>query len=77
MFDLTKFLKSKQGKILMSIIWGFGLSALFRKVCSDRKCIVYKAPNPGEIMSKVYGHGGKCYKYMPETSECSGKTISG
>ena len=41
---IGKILKSKHGKIIISIIWGLGLAALFRKVCEGRNCIVIKGP---------------------------------
>ena len=46
---LDKIVKTHKGRILISMIWGFGLACLFRKVCKDRTCIVYKAPDPKTI----------------------------
>ena len=43
---IKKFFKTKESKIILSIVWGLGLSCLFRKACKGRKCIVYSAPNP-------------------------------
>ena len=34
---INNFLNSKNGRILISIVWGLGLAALFRKVCKGRK----------------------------------------
>jgi len=34
--------KDKYGKIIISVIWGLGLAALFRRVCEGRNCIVIK-----------------------------------
>ena len=42
---ISKLLNSHMGRILLSIVWGFGLSCIFRKVCKGRNCIIYKAPN--------------------------------
>lgn len=73
MLDLL--LKTKTGKIILSILWGLGLACIFKKVCSGRKCIVYKAPLPNNIISNVYMHDGKCYKYLVNTTKCTVNAI--
>ena len=40
---MLHILKTKTGIIIMSIVWGFGIACLFRKVCNNRNCIVYRA----------------------------------
>jgi hypothetical protein len=67
---LGKFLSSPTGKVFMSILWGLGLSALFRRACSGRSCIVYKAPHPSLIQGNVFRHDGKCYKYNTKRANC-------
>ncbi len=70
-FTLTSFLKTKDGGIVLSIIWGFGLACLFRQVCKDRSCIIYHAPNPNDFDDKIYEYGeNKCYKYEIKNSKC-------
>lgn len=54
----------------MSIIWGVGLAALFRRVCKGKNCIVYKAPNPEWMKTQIVESGGLCFQMMPETSAC-------
>ena len=69
----NKFLKlinTDTGIILISILWGFGLSCLFRKVCKGRSCIVLQAPIIDKIQGKIYEHDGSCYRYLPKKSEC-------
>ena len=73
---LEKMLKSHQGRVIISIIWGFGLACLFRKVCTGRNCIVYKAPNPNEMMNNIYQHDSKCYKYKTMTTSCTKDAIT-
>ena len=41
---LQRLLNSKMGKITLSIILGFGLATLFRKVCTDKNCLVFNGP---------------------------------
>ena len=54
---MLKLLESKTGVIMMSILWGLGLACLFRKVCKDRDCIVYHAPNMEEIKKILQNTG--------------------
>lgn len=70
---LEDFFGSKVGIILISIIWGLGLSTLFRKACQGRKCqvIVYQGPDPTEIRNTYYNYGtGTCYQYTPRLTPC-------
>jgi len=70
---ITEILKTKLGIIIISIIWGLGLSTLFRKACQGRKCqvIIYNGPEPHEIESTYYDYGdGHCYKYYPFMAQC-------
>ena len=72
---MIDILKSEQGKILLSIIWGIGLSCLFRQVCKGRDCIVIRAPDPFSIKDKVFKVEKKCYQYIPYHTECNGDII--
>lgn len=67
---IGKFLSSPTGKVFMSILWGLGLAALFRRACKGRSCIVYKGPHPSTINGKVFKHDGKCYKYNTKRANC-------
>lgn len=73
-----KFLHTKSGKIIMSILMGFGLATLFRTVCKDKNCIVFSAPPLDEIKDKIYKTKNKCVKYVPVATKCSlnAKTVS-
>jgi len=67
-------LKTRTGIILISILWGLGLSTIFRKACQGRNChvIVYQGPKPSEIEDTYYTYGNnKCYKYYPIMSKCN------
>ena len=61
---------SREGGILISIIWGLGLSALFRKVCKGRSCIIMRGPKPAEMHNKIYKFDNKCYKYTAANTQC-------
>ena len=69
--ELGKFVHTKTGKYMMSILLGFGLASLFRIVCKDKNCILFRAPPLEEIKDKIYGQDNKCYKYTVNPSKCN------
>jgi hypothetical protein len=77
-FHLGKFVHTKSGKILMSVLLGLGLASLFRKVCENKNCYHFSAPPLNEIDGKIYKSKKKCVKYVPAPTKCSlnVKTIS-
>lgn len=72
---MLHILKTKNGIIMMSIIWGFGIACLFRKVCTGRNCIVYRAPNPDDISNNIFSFDNKCYVYAPQSTQCNNNPI--
>ena len=70
-----KFLKNEYTKIILGILWGFGLACIFRSACNGRSCIIYKAPKPKEIKGNIYTHDKKCYTYEPISTKCESDTI--
>ena len=71
MFD--KIFKTPIGIAFISIIWGLGLSTIFRYSCEGSKCkvIVYKGPPVKEIDETVFNYGtNECYKYSPIIINC-------
>jgi hypothetical protein len=66
-----KFVHTQTGKIIMSILLGFGLASLFRKVCKDRNCLMFHAPPLDEFKDKIYKYDNKCIKYSPIPTKCS------
>jgi hypothetical protein len=73
-----KFLHSERGKIIMSILLGFGLASLFRTVCKGKKCAIFHAPPLDDFKDKIYRNNGKCVKYTPVATKCSlnAKTVT-
>ena len=76
---MLEFLRERPFVIMISIIWGLGLSCMFRQACKGRDCIVIKAPNPGEIVGKIYREPGgkKCYTYIPGSAVCDKNPLRG
>ena len=67
---LKRLIYGEPGKIIISIILGLGLATLFRKVCKDRDCIVFKAPDIKKIHNQIFKFEGKCYKFSEEIERC-------
>ena len=63
--------KTKTGRYLISIILGLGISALFRKVCKDRDCLIIRGPPTNEIVGNIYEFDSKCYKYRVKNTSCN------
>jgi hypothetical protein len=66
--------KSSTAVVLLSIIWGIGLSTLFSKDCSDGRCkaVVYHGPDIKETHSKHWTYGDRqCYKLEPYVVPCN------
>ena len=68
-------LKSRNAVIIISILWGIGLSCLFKKVCVGRQCIEYRAPPSDYIKKNTFRYNDKCYKYTPKVVECKGNDV--
>ena len=77
-FYLGKFVHTETGKYIMSILLGLGLASLFRTVCKDKDCIIFKAPPLDKFKDKIYKNGEKCFKYNPVATKCSlnAKTVN-
>lgn len=73
-----KFLHTERGKIIMSLLLGFGLASLLRTSCKEKNCLIFHAPPLDELKDKIYKHDKKCVKYTPVATKCSlnAKTIT-
>jgi hypothetical protein len=73
---LNKFFESNTGRYMMSIILGLGLASLFRTVCKEKNCLLFKAPPLENIEGKVFQFDDQCYRYRPVAARCdAGKQI--
>ena len=68
---LRRLIYGDVGKIVISIILGLGLATLFRKVCKDRDCIIFKAPDIKKIKNQIFKFDGKCYKFEENIEKCN------
>lgn len=69
-----KIMSDPFGAILVSVILGLGLAAIFRKVCDGDGCVVIRAPDQKELDDHVYrigsGDNAACYKYRSNEVPC-------
>ena len=73
MLHLSKFIHTPTGKLIMSIIFGFGLASFFRTVCKEKNCLIFQATDLTEIEGKIFQQDDKCYKFKPEYTKCDSK----
>ena len=71
MVYLSKFVHSSTGKIIMSILLGFGLATFFRQVCKGKECLEFYAPSLDQLKDKIYKVDNKCFNYIPKLDKCS------
>jgi len=69
MFKIRKFLNSRPGVIIVSILLGLGLSTLFKMSCDSRSCITYQAPSFEK--KKVIRYNKKCYEPKEQMESCN------
>jgi hypothetical protein len=67
---IKRLLHTPLGRILISFTIGFGLAALFRKVCTDKNCIVFSGPVISEVDGRVFKYGDHCYTYAATPVKC-------
>ena len=68
---IRNFIQSDYGKIIISILLGFGLSTLFRKTCSDKKCMKFVGPPLSKIKGQTFSYDDKCYQFNPKSVTCN------
>ena len=68
--NIKKVLHTETGKKIISILLGLGLATLFRKVCNDRNCLVFKAPKIDKIDNQIFEFDDKCYKFTKKATKC-------
>ena len=62
---LKRLLHTKNGNVFISILLGLGLASLFRKACKNRKCIVFRHPEPNKnIIGKTFKTEENCYSIL-------------
>ena len=68
---LRRLIYGDVGRVVISIILGLGFATLFRKVCKDRDCIIFRAPDVSKIKNQIFKFGNKCYKFNESIEKCN------
>ena len=68
---MMKLLHTQNGRYAISFILGMGLASLFRKICKDRNCLIFKAPPLSEVTTNTYAYGDKCYTFKEKSTKCN------
>ena len=71
---LKEAINTDFGSIIISVILGLGLAALFRKICEDDNCIILVAPKNDFIKENTFKFEDGCYRFEPEITNCEKKT---
>lgn len=68
---LDKLFQSDIGRIIVSILLGLGIAALFRRACKGKNCVVIQGPKREEIDKYYYKVFDDCFKYKPREVPCT------
>ena len=75
--NFKRLLYSRIGKIIISMLLGFGIATFFRRACNSRNCLVFHAPSLDKIEKQIFKYEDKCYVFKPKSESCNNtkKTI--
>ena len=68
---LDRLFNSRVGIIIISIIWGLGLSTLFTHAYRNKPHYIINGPPIQTTMNDYYNYGSdRCYQYYPMITNC-------
>lgn len=67
---MTTILENRIAIILISMVWGFGLALLFRKICENDKCTIVKVPPLFDKQNNLIYDKNRCYQLQKYPSPC-------
>ena len=67
---VDRLIYTDRGQIIASVLVGFAIALMFRKVCNDRTCKVILAPPLEHIRKTAFELEGECYRYTPVPTTC-------
>jgi hypothetical protein len=56
--------------MVMSLLIGFGIAAIFRPLCKGPECVIMRGPPVTDIRGAVYQFGSKCVEFDAKPIEC-------
>lgn len=69
---VSSILNDRFGAVIVSVILGLGLAAVFRATCRGDACIVVHGPPRDQIDRHVYRIDDQCYRYTSYAVGCPG-----
>ena len=70
MKSLKDIMKDPYGKIIISMLIGFGFACMFYTFCKNDDCYIIKAPALTDLEKYYYKIDKDCYKYSPYETDC-------
>lgn len=67
---MSSVVNDRFGAIIVSVILGMGLAAIFRATCHGQSCIIVHGPPREQTDSHVYRIDDQCYRYIPYAVGC-------
>ena len=67
---IKQIIYSRAGRIIISMLLGLGLSTIFRKACTNRSCLVFKAAPLDKIKGQIFKYNNKCYEFEQSAQTC-------
>lgn len=58
---MDSLFKTKTGKVILSVVWGLGIAALFYKVCENTGCFVLNEYNTPSSESNILQFKKECF----------------
>lgn len=68
---IKRFIYSKFGRYVISILLGLGLASLFRRACKERNCLKFVGAPINKIEKQVFEYNNTCYKFEDKAESCS------
>ena len=70
---IRRLIYSRYGSVIISIILGFGLASLFRKVCRERNCLKFMGAPLHKIKNQIFEFNDKCYLFEEKATTCDSR----
>jgi len=67
---IKKAINTPYAKVVIAAVLGFGLSTLFRKSCTGKDCVDFKAPAFSTIENGEWKVDDKCYAFKSSPAPC-------
>lgn len=68
--DIKKIIDSDRAAIVMSIILGLGVATIFRKICTEKDCVIFEPPSKDFLTKGILKYDNKCYQNETQHVRC-------